>query len=495
MQAARAEELGVLATPTSATPDPKGTEAAEDYALGAMLLQSSSDLYFTAFSSAAAARRRKRGLVSSDSLISKLLPDLTPEALAAARNRTGAWSPAQMEALALRLHRHKHSEWSSKLESGFSLLFHGIGSLEGLLTDYVETRADAGQGSYVIVRGYVPGMRAEKLLQACETATANSEASQFEGELESFAPPSSTHRKEEDDSGEDEDESDEFRRQEAGDDAEAKYASPLEARAHRLRLKYHALTSLPPLHVLAIGLDHRSMLSARAQTVLSILARAPRIFLIGTASHTNAGLLLGPSGSSLHVPWLWNDLETYVPPLDEMLVNADYRKTIELPRALQLHLHSGRSTGTDSRGAQANVAGADSHELLSTAFQPNQAQSIIAQVTPKAKKLFILIARLQLGEDPLAPATDAAASTTGKALEPVQLQNVYEHATKQFLANNLDTVKNLLVEGFSHGLVRLVKWTEGNPDLSKLQQGHEYLWINMSAETLRDVVKQISARL
>ncbi|KDN41239.1 hypothetical protein K437DRAFT_258349 [Tilletiaria anomala UBC 951] len=527
-----------------------------------MLRRSSADHYFEAFAASSASRKKKR--VTSDALISELLPDLTTEMVAElydlptidqpkasvasasvaqhATARVGgrkepgssltgsgagsAFNTQVLEEFNINIHRRtSYAEWTLLLSQGFKLLFHGVGSPEAVLQDYVEQRARGAYGTAVVVRGYMPGLRIEKLLEAAESATAQAGEQIWD------------ESSDEETGGEKANGEDEQAVRLEEDDQSVKHANHLEARAHRLRQKYTPVRrskrkllpeskiqtgtrteSLPPLYLLLIGVDNKTWLSSRAQRVLAILARAPRIYLLATASHINSGLLLlgGSSGDASEggvtaIPWLWQDLNTFVPPIDEMLVSSSNmaHKGISLPRALSLHLysHAGRagaenfphgapsSASTPAAAGLAGRAGADHHgaddEELNVEFSPHGAISILQSVTVRAKKLFRLIASMQVHLDEGGDRGEGGACIQPPAPRPVLFSEVLDRAMRDYTATSDDQMRSLLPEYTSHSLLRIVKWSDANPQLRSLQPGKEYLWINMSRQNILHVLSQL----
>ena len=513
-----------------------------------MLKRTSADLYFDALSGASTIKKRKVQ-ATSDSLVSKLgLKDLTPDMISGLWNLPAipaddpgrssadgsaqidpeaaegyAFNASRLEEYAVKSHRASYSSWSTTLTEGHPMLFHGVGTAEPVLEDYVQRVARAGRGCYVIIRGYMPGLRIEKVLQAIESATTASEVDLWEGTADPWMEQSSRGRiwqrqqgrpkveaaaaerkgaaRRESSVVEDEDEDDE-------DDTE--HSSFLETRAHNLRKKYSYAGELPPVYLVLVSIDRPALLSARAQQVLSILAQAHRIYLLASANHINAGLLLGlngvgagsnagadgPGQPSSKINWLWQDLNTYVPPINEMLVTSG-KKVISLPRAfsLNLHSHAGRAATDGGPGSGGGVApGVSNQEPLKSDYPAARAIRVLQSLGVRHLKFFKEVAMLQLR---IPPGTDFSSVDQSSIAEqsPVLFSAALERAQKEYLGNDIDGMKALLHEPISHGMMRVVKWSDAQEDLKKLRQGQEYFWINMSKEAVLEVLQWLLQEL
>lgn len=463
--------------------------------------RSSADLYFDAFSTSLS--RKKKRPQTSNCLISSMLPELTPEMVDSMRdfpartkqtdgacdtlNPESAFNTAALENFAIQLHRQHYSDWSLALSEGFNLLFYGVGSAETILEDFLQERSDLGQGACVIIRGYMPGLRMEQILEAIERATQDSEARLSAGDFgEGFYEERPIA--DSDSEGDDEEIV-----EEPDDETRKKYASLQEARAYRIHKKFGRQSRLPPLYLAFLGIDRRALIMPKSQRILKILSSAPRIYLLGTANHVNVGLLLGPSSTSIQ--WLYQDLHTFVPPVDEMLV-ASSKQLIRLPRALSLHVNSHASwTAADAD---------DTNQPLSISFPPAQAVSILQAITEKHRQLYCIAAKLQcklvLSGDVYDDSEDDVNATEGRVAvpgtcKPVRLDVLLESAAKGFVATSMERIKMLLTEFTSHGMLRVARWSEAQPELRTLQQGKEYLWINMSRRHILQVLRSLETLL
>jgi len=174
----------------------------------------------------------------------------------------------------------------------------------------------------------------------------------------------------------------------------------------------------------------------------------------------------GDSSFSTSLPlrgfsWLWHDLTT--------LASYDY----ELAHADRSSFAGASSQGRHSREL-ARVS-----TLNGTAMTETAARHILASVTQKAKKLFVLLAQKQLTM--MAEDDDSEAAPDDFQRFALAYDMLFTSARDNFIATNDTALKSLLGEFRDHSLV-----------MSSGSGTGEVLWIPMRKERLEKVVKIVA---
>ncbi|KAG8816549.1 Origin recognition complex subunit 2, partial [Serendipita sp. 399] len=225
-----------------------------------------------------------------------------------------------------------------------------------------------------------------------------------------------------------------------------------------------------PLYVIIHNIESPTLRDQKTHSVLSTLALHPRIHLIASADHINAGLIWtsneisspkhaetpkgGDIPSGRGFSWLFHDLTTFQPYVEEMRS----RDITALPSQGQL------SSGVVS--GQALTEPAMLH--------------ILASVTEKAKRLFQLLATRQLA------AMDEVSSkqitgTAGLEKYGMQYDLLFNEARKNFIATSDIALRALLGEFIDHEMVK----SGGQP---------EVLWIPASREVVGRVLQNMQSQ-
>ncbi|KAJ1303115.1 hypothetical protein OPQ81_011316 [Rhizoctonia solani] len=234
--------------------------------------------------------------------------------------------------------------WLDELLEGFNLLFYGVGSKRALLNEFASEYLSA-EGHVVVVNGYLPTVGPADILSSLE---------QVPGILD--APL---------------------------------VGSGAEARARRI-----ASSVEEKVFLVVHNIDAAQLRTARAQRVLSILASAENVHVVGTVDHVNSALLfprdqalgrkahLGVLGSNGEAEgargfkswaWLWHDLTTLEPYTAELS-----HRDLTVPPS---------NTTTSATSAPT---------LTAAEVTPSAAQHVFASVTTKAQKVFFMLGQRQL---------------------------------------------------------------------------------------------------
>lgn len=416
---------------------------------------------------------------TSANVFSALLPALSPEefatALSTARSteRTHGLRPRLWDDTRTRAAAYRRFRW--ELDEGFNLLFYGCGSKRVFLNAFAGWLAEEG-AHVVVANGFQPSFAFRDLLGAIERVP---------GVL--------------------------------GDEGESS-AGGLDAQVQRIHTFFsqprHSPSTasssredpeeLPHVYIIVHNIEGAAFRAPKHRSALALLALAPRIHLCASFDHvvgaplrwslsdifarkpdpaaspTPADEQRPPRGPSRKrgFAWLWHDLTTLAP-YDFELAYAD-------PTVLTgaSALRGARAPAASSAAAAGpGASGAGRGAMTETA-----ARHILASVTQKAKKLFVLLGAKQLEVmDASQPSQDTAAASAG---EVVEVEGAYDYdrlfaaARDNFVAQNDTALRALLGEFRDHGLV-VARPAPGGAG--------EALWIPLRRDALFKVVADLTA--
>lgn len=245
------------------------------------------------------------------------------------------------------------------------------------------------------------------------------------------------------------------------------------------------------LYLIIHNIDAVPLRSQRAKSCLALLAMNPRIHIAASIDHINAPLLWSSSECAARKPelassqshnssanpkrgfaWLWHDLTT-LEPYDAELAYAD-RSSI-----------SGAHTGSHRKVSEAALLAAQS---AGTAMSETAALHILASVTQRAKKLFILMATRQMESIQESAGTDgsnakaSAAGTSDLQQHGIGYDTLFNAARDNFIATNDTALRALLGEFRDHGLVVSAQAGAGSGEI---------LWIPVRKERLSNILQSM----
>ncbi|KZT70216.1 origin recognition complex subunit 2 [Daedalea quercina L-15889] len=447
----------------------------------ALIAQTAFDAYFAVHA---------RPARTSAAVFSQLVPALDAPAYARALAGSRALtSPHVLESKRLwtdeRVRAGFFAQWADELREGFSLLFYGYGSKRAVLNAFARTltrprkvvgRRERG-GHVVIANGFLPGFALKDLLNSIQAIPA------LQDVLD--AQPMASG---------------------AGVDAQIQkiydcFSSVVEdGGGERLFLVIH-------------NIDGPGLRGSKAQAAISRLATASRIHIVASIDNVQAmgrwslselfarktvpsapavseatndkGKGKGKARAANIVPespqtsydiprrgfaWLWHDLTTLAP-YDGELASAD-------PSCI---------AGASSRGRRAHVnasAVTGGPRLVSE----TAARHVLASVTQKARRLFVLLGSKQL--ELMTPAAGGAgtgeAGTAGQEAA-YDYERLFSAAREEFIATSDTALRALLGEFRDHGLIV----SAVVPVAAAGTGGGEALWIPMRREALTKVVDEL----
>ncbi|EPQ26650.1 uncharacterized protein PFL1_05971 [Pseudozyma flocculosa PF-1] len=479
-----------------------------------LLRPTTSDAYFVNNSS----RKGRSSLSASKTLISSILPPLEPSRLEAACARmTGPGSIADRAVRAYR--KSMVPVYEAQLKVGYSIVFHGVGSKLPVLLDFMKRKGDEGDGVGVVVQGSMRGLRVEDILSEIERATGIGSAKDGRQPVPvpAMAPPLRSRDADcvNGDGSEGDDAAGSGRNAKVRTTASTHLASSaLISRAQRIASFFQGppprpdvdesegdgaaamdidgdlvdgsededadADLLPPrLYLLLLSFDAPALQAARFRPILETFAAADRIHVMACVEHINAALIGGLSSSSMpstcapvqagevvdggesisgsRARWIWQNLSTFVPPLDEMLLARTGTRgggvtagglMIPLPPALDLNGGLGYVAGAVSSRHHGSAAGhhegdADAASQPARQVTEKAALHILKSVTVKARALFTLIAK---------KSSAGGEGGDGEA-EGLDYAALVDLARRNFLASTESDLAALLVEFRDHGLV------------------------------------------
>lgn len=219
------------------------------------------------------------------------------------------------------------------------------------------------------------------------------------------------------------------------------------------------------------NIDTIGIRNARAKKCIQILNNCSKIHVVASMDNIMAPLMWAdtaplsdpnqpPSSdiSSRAISWLWHDLTT-LRPYDVELANVD-RTNFAGAHAFRKATKQRAGAGAAAQGPVTEIA----------------AHHVLASVTEKAKRLFVLLGQRQL--DALADSDAAQPQEAGMSYE-----RLFTSARDDFIATNDTALRALLSEFRDHGMVVSANAAEGG----------DVMWIPMPKESLARVLKTLQS--
>lgn len=422
-----------------------------------------------------------RSSQTSSNVFSQLVQPLSADEYAASLSRSFYLLPfsdnAPAPTRARRLLEESHSahlpRYLLELTEGFSLLFYGFGSKRRALNDLAHACATRAHAHVLVLNAFQPSFSTRDILAALARLPGAPQTvqgvAQFLSESPATAlpvptspsPSSSTSREQQYQQG--------IRR--GG-------RRPQRRRRRRLILVVH-------------NMDAPALRAPKVRALLNALAALSGVQLVASVDHINAPLLW-TSTELLARRWLWHDLTTLAP-YDVELAGADPASLRGVPASAVRGAAAAAGGGVGGvgifgGGAVAGVQGASGgggagHLMTSE----TAARHVLAAVTQRARKLFVLMGRRQL--DVLADARGGS----GGVVDPtapaeageiaIPYDTLFNLARDQFVATNDTALRALLGEFRDHGLVVAV-------GTGPMGSG-EMLWIPLRKERLTKLLDEL----
>jgi origin recognition complex subunit 2 len=361
---------------------------------------------------------------TSSNVFSALVPPLSAEEYADAIKSTRAASGTVQSSICSHSFRNRVvPRFLRELDEDFNLLFYGFGSKRTFLNQLGRECSKAGH--VVVVNGFHPHVSVKDLLNSVDNVPGLS-----------TLPPA---------------------------------AAGIEHQARRIGQFFNKESSNRRLYLVIHNIDAAPLRTPKARSCLSLLALSPGIHLMASVDSINAPLLWSSTEMSTRksaspttegetrrgFAWLMHDLTTLLP----YDVELSFVDRTSLP-----------GTHGKSRKRQG-----DTHEGVP--MTETAAAHILASVTQRARKLFVMMATRQL--ESMEEAGDTGAGDLQQFA--IGYDMLFTVARDDFIGTNDTALRSLLGEFRDHGLVL------GAPNSA----GGENLWIPLRKERLSSVLRSL----
>ncbi|KAI3612353.1 dna replication origin binding protein [Moniliophthora roreri] len=306
-----------------------------------------------------------------------------------------------------------------QLRANFNIICYGFGSKRRLLNEFAVERC-AKIGSVVVANGFQPDFNLKDMFRAVENNVPGFPSSQ---------------------------------------------STSIESQVQRIREFFDHSKSEKKRHLYLIihNIDSPLLRTPKTQSLLSSLAQCPGIHIVASIDHINAPLIFS-SSQLVSCNWLWADLTT--------LASYDY----ELRFADRTSL-SGAHEGGASRKTRLEAGTA------AAVLSESAALHVLASVTAKAKKLFVLVGTRQLEAMNEAGVVDVTASSEDYQQYAIGYDGLFNLARDNFVATNDTGLRGVLGEFRDHSLI---VGTQGG-------SAGEILWIPLRKERLERVLEKLNS--
>ncbi|THU91421.1 origin recognition complex subunit 2, partial [Dendrothele bispora CBS 962.96] len=458
-----------------------------------IIVQSSFDAYFIHSSTSSSKSQ------TSNSVFTNLIPPLSQEEYDEAAKSFPASIPSEIvssESTRTKL----FDRFLCELNEGWNVLCYGFGSKRTLLNEFARGR----KGHAVVINAFRPDFVFKDVLYAIEQNLPGLAEFQLSSSSSSSTSTSS-----------------------ASYASGSTSTSSIDAQIYRIKsfLRYtfsssssssSSSKSLKPkprsLYLIIHNIDSPQLRSQKTQSYLSSLALDPHIHIVASIDHVNAPLIWsvddyvgrkevevegeertvaeGEGGKAF--AWLFHDCTTLLP--YDIELSHISPSSIKLLSTQSLSSGFGHGTGMGGGGGTGGAGGAGG-------ISETAALHVLASVTQKAKKLFLWMAKRQMGSMNASGrasngggggggggggkpegSTNTNANTNANvdpSAHPVTYSLLSERARDEFIATSGTALRALLGEFRDHGLV-LGRVSAG---------GEELLWIPMRKERLEKVVR------
>lgn len=511
-----------------------------------LLSTTSSDLYFQSHQSS-----RSKKCPTSTNLISNALGTLSSTALERVSSVTtdsnsslpftssSLYSSIQLQS------KKRFQTWNSLLVTGHSLIFHGIGEKSKILEGFLRERAENGEGNVCVIRGHIPGLRIETVLDWIEKAAKtipfdedeDGEEIAFGGlgsKVNNLLNPTSIRSL-----------------------GSQHGLSNLEARALSIVkfLEFNSSqsnsfddgSSSPPLYLLFNNMDSPALTSKNSRKVINILASSHKVRLLGNVDHWNSSLLVGAGGSvgifdeiglgymikssssTSHQAlvskpsYLQIHLSTYLPPTTSIQLSRPGVRLAGLPKVLipagglgpTVGSNFGRRTGAAK--ADGTNPGNNQQSNENQFLTLEAAKHTLSPITDKALRMFRRLVEATLkkiesienrekekgketdSSNPSEPtaSNQSQSQASSSTVSPNMLPSlshvlVMKLAQKEFIMQE-GTLLEVLKEPLTHGLLVVREGVESSAATGSAGGKAIKLYeIRMGRRELKDLVEQVS---
>ncbi|EDO42434.1 predicted protein, partial [Nematostella vectensis] len=280
-------------------------------------------------------------------------------------------------------YRSFFSKWVFQIRHGFNLLFYGMGSKKVLMDQF---RSSMLQGlTQLVVNGFFPSITIKQILN-----TITEEVLEHDGAFRSVIDQTTF-----------------------------------------IRDMFNKGKAPGSLYLIIHNIDGPMLRSKKTQTILSLLAESPLIHIIASIDHINAPLVWDQSMCS-RFKWLWNDVSTFEPYVEE----TSYENSLLVQQSGALALSS--------------------------------MAHVMRSLTPNGQGIFLVIVKKQLEEK------------DNSSYIGIAMHDLYTACRERFLVNSEQTLRAQLTEFRDHKLIRSRKGADGV----------EHLHIPLDTATLKQFLEE-----
>lgn len=378
----------------------------------------------------------------------------------------------------------KFPKWLFELQEGFNILLYGFGSKMSVLNAFAEDARS--HGTVIVVDGYDPGVTFADVVFALEELLRSFEQAGLDEAEGDAARKRGKKRKTTGGNG---------------SSAVAMPAPPPQARVSAIEGRVRrvcqslrdASRDVQDIYLVVHTLDGPALRVPKTLSLLALLAAQPRLHLVASVDHIRAALLFPTSlatarqpsspidvGESRAFTFLYHEVSTLRP------YSTEVAATGLLSSLLPPSVFPRFTTAT-------SLTSLSSNSLAQSTLH------VLTSVTALSKRLFALLASLQLINFAAIPSTtsrslDMAGIGTkiGDAAPQVaiKLESLVALATDHLIATHADRVQALLAEFTDHGVVR--SGVVPPVGLEDEEDGTgTWIWIPLGRDELQDVVDSL----
>ncbi|XP_002742449.2 origin recognition complex subunit 2-like [Saccoglossus kowalevskii] len=259
-------------------------------------------------------------------------------------------------------YRELFNKWMFQLSNGFNLILYGLGSKRVLLDEFRDVQLS--EFTHVVINGFFPSITIKSILN-----TISEEALDHSGS----------------------------------------FRNPIEQCEF---IKQHLEKNKEELFLIIHNIDGSMLRGEKTQNILSLLVQSSKVHLVATIDHINAPLVWDQTKSS-RFNWLWYDVTTYEPYIEE----TSYENSLLVQQSGVLALSS--------------------------------LTHVMRSLTPNARGIFLLLARYQMEQK------------DNSSYIGMSFQDLYQKCRESFLVNSDLTLRAQLTEFRDHKLIIFKKGVDG----------------------------------
>jgi origin recognition complex subunit 2 len=374
--------------------------------------------------------------------------------------------------------------WKDELDQGFNIILNGFGSKIAVVNRFAEEMSRVG--NVILVKGYDGDASLPDIIEALERLIKNEE-----NELDSDAE-------------------DDFRGNASGRKGKGKerekdivpvvigsvQVSAIENRVrkvcNRMMISGSTSSKRKAIYLIIHNIDGPVLRSAKTISLISLLAAQPRIHLIASVDHIRSALLFPISLATARPSSTPSASDSQC--IDSRALNLIYHEVTTLtPYTVEI-----ASSALLSRLFPPSIfpASTSLHDGSSSSSLAQSAQHVLRSVSSRSRKLFNLLAELQLSSLSTLASSVARSilltstnQTTPSPLVATLTSVLKQRARDEFIASSDDQVEMLWNEFMDHGVFR--KGVIAPVGSGEEVEGGSWVWIALGRDELNEVVEAV----